>query len=615
MLFRTFSRSILAALVITLPAALAACASDGAEAPGTVTGELRGLDRQQALAELGEVGDAIRAFYGPLEFKKTRFGFDLDAALATAKEAIEGASTEADRVRPIFELLAKLKDAHVSITYPLLGDQTTASSLPVILTPVEGSTVVAAALPSTGLTRGDKIVSIDGTSVTTLAERFAPLVGMGPADSVAHLTALYMTVRPFYAPRDLQPLGASAEIVAEHADGTALTVQVPWIVTPGGLANQVRPATQGSRGSSPTATLSGPAAALLQHSVDGSPAGVTLLEEGASRPFFLTGQVQAATGMVEVTPKMETLTRFGVTVPDGDADAPDADRFVWLRAYKYKHAGKTVLLVRIPSFITPKNNYAENVGWLAALLTDNLAASPDAASLADAAPDVAVLDDTHNPGGDASYVAGLASLFAPRPIGNLVQAFHADRSWISHFIDAANQSNAAEQAVWLDRIGKIETAIDAGNPLSVFLPLAGTWQGPTVPASVEADTGADLIQPYPGVHWDKPVLVLHDELSGSGGDAFPALLKSGGVAKTFGKTTMGAGGSVEEVATLSFSRAKLNLTRGLMGPYVASGSIKLIEDDGVSPDFPYTHTLADFRAGYVAFVNAFSDAAVSLTTP
>ena len=100
----------LAPLVCSLP--LVACAGMGAEKTGQAGDELRGLNQQEALAELNQIGDAIRAYYGPLEFKKAKFGFDLDAALAKAKGEIMAGQNEADRVRPVYELIASLHDGH-----------------------------------------------------------------------------------------------------------------------------------------------------------------------------------------------------------------------------------------------------------------------------------------------------------------------------------------------------------------------------------------------------------------------------------------------------------------------------------------------------------------------
>ena len=120
-------------------------------------------------------------------------------------------------------------------------------------------------------------------------------------------------------------------------------------------------------------------------------------------------------------------------------DASLAATSIPLRAFKYKHADKTILLVRIPSYIVPNNNYANAIGWLAALLKDNVTppeAPPE--SLADTPADVVVIDETHNPGGSVPYVSGLARLFTSKPIPNFVQANHADRHWIAGWLAQAN---------------------------------------------------------------------------------------------------------------------------------------------------------------------------------
>jgi C-terminal processing protease CtpA/Prc len=108
------------------------------------------------------------------------------------------------------------------------------------------------------------------------------------------------------------------------------------------------------------------------------------------------------------------------------------------------------------------------------------------------------------------------------------------------------------------------------------------------------------------------VLVLHDELSGSCAEACPKVLQSGGIVKTFGARTMGLGGTVEPVATLQFSRATLILSRGLNGVFGRDGVISLIENAGVTPDYPYKRTIADYRGGHLGYVTAFSQVASTL---
>jgi hypothetical protein len=72
---------------------------------------------------------------------------------------------------------------------------------------------------------------------------------------------------------------------------------------------------------------------------------------------------------------------------------------------------------------------------------------------------------------------------------------------------------------------------------------------------------------------------------------------------------MGGGGNVEQVATLTNTQGQLSISRGLgtvFDPTGAYPDARFIEDNGITPDTTYSHTLADFRAGYVAYVNAFN---------
>jgi C-terminal processing protease CtpA/Prc len=120
--------------------------------------------------------------------------------------------------------------------------------------------------------------------------------------------------------------------------------------------------------------------------------------------------------------------------------------------------------------------------------------------------------------------------------------------------------------------------------------------------------------PEPGrVRWTKPLLVLIDELSVSAGDLFPLLIKSNHLDTLFGQGTSGAGGNVEVVTQLPHSAVQLALTRGsftVVDPSAAHPDERFVEDNGVTPDLEYSHTVADFRAGYVGYVEGFSKAAV-----
>ena len=175
-------------------------------------------------------------------------------------------------------------------------------------------------------------------------------------------------------------------------------------------------------------------------------------------------------------------------------------------------------------------------------------------------------------------------MFATKPMPSLVQAMHADRKWLAEYNGqvqglASFPDYANIEQKWMT---SIETAYDANKTLtSDFLPLAGDFIGPNAPENPDTILGATMLAPNANVQWGKPVLVLHDNLSVSCADFFPALLQNAGIAKTFGARTMGGGGNVEPVLTQSFSGAVLSLTRGMGGPFNPNGAPKLIENQGV----------------------------------
>jgi hypothetical protein len=603
-----------------------ACAPADGDAPSASTAdELRPLSEREALEELAQVGDALRANYAPLEYKRARFGFELDAALADARAKVIAARTEGERIRPFYELLAKLKDGHVSLRYRLRSDASAEHSLPITVTPVAGSYLVeSTSAPELGIVRGDKLVSIDGMSTAKLEELLLPLAEIGTPESSRHAIGVQMTSRPFYAPDALAPRGDVASVVVEHADGTRVTVAVPWKTVTGGVAGGVVPAAPAvAAPATPVATAASGAsdrlAFILERELGTEPAVPTAAsaQRGASTPWFLTPEVRQQLGVVDVAPKAETLASLQVTVPPGDATIPEAVRTISLRAYKYRFAGKTILLVRIPRFSAsmPRNESA-NVGWLSALLQENLAPVPDGAepaSLAETPADAVVLDVTHNPGGSIPYAHGIATLFLDKAIPSLVQASRADRLFISGLVNQANMAAPDVKPILLDRIRLAETAYDVGNPLTPFMPIAGSVQGPAVAASALEMTGNEQLAPHPLVAWNRPVLVLQDELSGSMADAFPMLLQNGGVARTFGARTAGMGGTVAPVLSLPYSGGQLSLTRGLFGAANPTAAVKVIENVGVAADFPYEPTVADFRSGFVSYTNAFSTIAATLT--
>jgi C-terminal processing protease CtpA/Prc len=127
--------------------------------------------------------------------------------------------------------------------------------------------------------------------------------------------------------------------------------------------------------------------------------------------------------------------------------------------------------------------------------------------------------------------------------------------------------------------------------------------------------GGSEYLPAASITFNKPILLLVDELAGSCGDILPALMKENKTATLFGERTIGLGGNVEQVITLPNSQISVNLTRGLFFVFNPTGEYDMknaVENNGVTPDIHYQHTVKDVRAGYVEYFKSLSKAATAL---
>lgn len=118
------------------------------------------------------------------------------------------------------------------------------------------------------------------------------------------------------------------------------------------------------------------------------------------------------------------------------------------------------------------------------------------------------------------------------------------------------------------------------------------------------------------IAYSKPVMVLADEMSASGGDFFPAVFQDNQRGILFGMRTMGAGGSVVPWDATSYSEGFARITVSLMerknnvitAEYPAA---KYVENIGVRPDIEADYmTRENLMTGGRPFVQAFTDAMV-----
>jgi C-terminal processing protease CtpA/Prc len=302
---------------------------------------------------------------------------------------------------------------------------------------------------------------------------------------------------------------------------------------------------------------------------------------GARVPFYLTPEVKARFAVSEpITLSARKRKELGLE---------DTQSGSKLYAVTYSACGRRLLLLRIGSFDVTDTD--ATIKYIAALLDEQ----------ADGV-DGLVLDNTHNNGGNIDYPAKLVSLLIQRPAHGLVHQLNGDRRWVGSYLRTKQTALDAHQTALAEWAGKTAQAVDDAYSHDRRL---------TPPLPLEAPDEETI---EPNTHWRKPFIVTIDELSVSSADALPLLVQANQLAPLFGARTMGGGGTVESVAVLTHTRRTLSVTRGLFTVHDPTGAYpddRYIEDHGVSPDIEHTHTLADFRAGYVGYVEAFSRALVA----
>jgi hypothetical protein len=533
--------------------------------------EVRSVTTEEALADFDQLASSFRGLYGALERKEARYGFRFDALVREYRERVAQASKDSEFQGIFVEFLARFKDGHVSISTQftgsgaLISDDSHVFSLPVSAMPVENTFVIYDVVPGTSgqVHVGDELLGVDGVDAETLVQSFLKFASTANPLAARHFAARRLTNRAPFLSAGIQA-GSTATLRLRGVDGAERTAVVPWREAPHAFPPVAR---------APVAGTSTRRTIQAHSSLAEEVTRAELAKSGAPVPFFMTPQVATALAFQAVVPSVQGLAKFKVT--------PEAAEMVAYFAGTYLVGGMRVLLLRIPHYHPVDQDAA--AGWLRALIDEQ---QPNV--------DALVLDQTHNPGGDLFFANAVASILSPRPFNGFAQKCHADRMWLTTYAREVDQAQSPELAkLLLADARKIDDAYSAHQS---HAPAFGPLGSPNVLTPDD-------------VHWSKPSIMLIDELAGSCGDVVPALMRSSAIMPLFGQTTMGSAGNVEQVATLTNTRWTLNLPRGLGTVYDPTGAYPeagFIDDNGVTPNVTYNHTLADYRAGYVGYVSAFN---------
>ncbi len=497
------------------------------------------LTAEEKTLDFQQLIGRIKSSYGPLDYKKSIKKIDIDQLQVSYLSKIQNSKDNEEFYYLINQFVAEFKDSHFAAIIPT----DVRSSLPFTVELVQNKVLIdTPAKPMQPNTeafpfkKGDELISINGIPVQDIMKDLSKYVGQGTDKTLRRVMAYALTSRR--AAR-LPIQTGTATITVKQQDTAALLVKdFSWEQTGTAI-----PETLESFKKGPTylATLS------IKENLDS-----------------ILGEPQS-----EVSYRCSGTTR--IAIPDG-ATMVSTVPFV---SYYYPTAKGNVGYVRIPHY-SPQGESANFA------IEQNFSQYEKVIGIMEKNTVGLVIDQDHNCGGYVDLVNKLASLFMSKPYRPM------------YFKLVANKENYFEYKKYVAELDPLTTWFDMTQKVSDLLKMS--WQKGIRMTDFTSLDGQEWLAPNLTVY-TKPIVMTIDELSGSGGDAFPAMLQGYGRVKLIGTRTMGAGGHVSSNSPLNYSQINVSMTRSL---FFRPDGVP-VENNGAVPDYPYEITTDDFINGYKGY--------------
>lgn len=507
------------------------------------------LTADEKLSDFEQLNAQIDANYGPKIYKQQIIHLDFSRLREDYRQRIRNSATNAEFYYLLVEYVAEHKDGHFGAKLPT--DYVV--SIPVTTDLVDGKVLIDTVDRSKLSTeafrfeRGDEIVAVDGQPAADLVSQLAKYVGNGYELSARRIAAQAV----FFRRALLFPAPEGKEVTISVRKGLVVeTVKLEWKTT-GTALDEIIPKTV------PKSLRRGRAHYDQLSSVDAVESVIG--RERLERSYQCSGQTRIA------IPKDATILM--------------KEPFV---AYYHPTAKGNVGYLRIPHYTPdPKPGttirqyevFFRKYEWAVSELEKNTVGL--------------IIDQDHNCGGSIEYMHQLISLFAVKPFKPMQFELRASKSEYLGYVKSLKEE-------------VIANSIDEKRGQKVADLILNSWKDNRYLTPQTSIGGADFVQPN-FVHYTKPILILIDEMSGSGGDGFPAMMQGIGRATLFGTRTMGLGGHVENMPALWNSGINVRMTKSLF--YRPDGVP--VENNGAHPDIPYTITRDDFVDQYRGYQAAY----------
>jgi len=523
------------------------------------------LSTQQKLDDFRTVVSLFNKQYGPYEWKKLAFGADLLKA-SEWEERVRATRNDIEFFEVMVQWVAALQDSHSAYAVPsnfvarlgfradFYGGRALVDELQVANLPVRA---------------GDELISIDGVTVEQWLRHAEPFAPMANPDSRRRLALQWFSERPQNRYPRAAEVPAASRVVVRRGTDEPQEFTLTWIRT-----------------GTPLSTV-GPIPDLYSKGPR-RPAGEAAVEESApeARPILLDAPWLAPVESLRWIEAPRMVRGAGQRAPyfalpanfQLRLGASQTDNLV---SGTFEAQGRRIGYLRIPSMtpvgaILPGFLFQQDLDRTLALVEREM-------TFFEANTDGLMIDVMRNPGGLVSYSEELTRRVIPGRFRTLGFELRATLGWVNTFRNALTLARLQGAPAWATQqlegtLRSVETAY-------------GENRGRTGAIPIGISTGLDMT----GVDgaYTKPLIVLVDGFSASGGDFFPAVIQDAGRGLIVGERTNGAGGNVASFAAGTMSEATVTVTQSLMNRAADVGTADLpaapyVENIGVRPDRPLT---------------------------
>lgn len=539
--------------------------------------------KESMMADFDTIQNIFEFHYAPREWKKKHFGWDLRDEVQKAKEMIQ--HSEKITVRGYQEIVnhffRSTRDYHVTVEFY----STETATLPFRIQGAEGKYFLTKINQNQLSPKvfpwniGDELVAFDGRPIQEVINDLKKEIGRGNDATDNALAEIALTSRDAALGHKV-PKGPLIVTLKSSKTSKLSSYQLIWDYTPEKIPG----------GFAPLYTIMHAPCLLASQHKSSNPLHPLFEDQMLSPIYCSLVQASHPKSPHDIGAKKSFLPPLGkVRWETGDDDTfhaylcqtPDGSSVGYIRIHQYN--GKEVEV--------------DEFSQLIAELEEN--------------SDALVIDQMNNPGGSVFYMYALASMLTDQPLHTPKHRSSLSPREISvaakliSSIESAGSEKEAQELLGETYVGTPVTLQMVKFFLNYFRFLVSEWDAGKTLTTPFYLYGIDCINPHPEIRYTKPIIILVNPLSFSGGDFLPAIFQDNRRALIFGSRTAGAGGHMTSTNFPSrFGIKSFSYTRSIAERLDHTP----IEGLGVTPDIPYSLTQEDLQYGYRGMVKAIQEA-------